>query len=164
VATLRVLRAGVSPTTPTRLRIVRAGVTTTGAGTLRVLRAGVTTETSVQANAGAPVTVNSLDIVVLSAAASSGNPTGYTWTQTLGPTVTLRPGRNVPRPEFTAPATDAGTEVRFTLAVTNADGTTSTNTALAVVTVRPHIDWHLAADGVTWVPDVTDVLTAADLP
>jgi hypothetical protein len=149
VATLRVLRAGVSPTTPTRLRIVRAGVTTTGAGTLRVLRAGVTTETSVQANAGAPVT---------------GNPTGYTWTQTLGPTVTLRPGRNVPRPEFTAPATDAGTEVRFTLAVTNADGTTSTNTALAVITVRPHIDWHLAADGVTWVPDVTDVLAAADLP
>jgi hypothetical protein len=45
--------------------------------------------------------------------------------------------------------------VRFTLAVTNADGTTSTNTALAVVTVRPHIDWLWT--GTAWIPELTEV-------
>jgi hypothetical protein len=76
MATLRVLRAGVALSAPVRVRVVRAGVTTTGALTLRVLRAGVTTETSVLANAGVPVTVDSLDVVVLSANASSGAPRG----------------------------------------------------------------------------------------
>lgn len=156
--TLRVLRASVTTTRATlRLRVLRAAVTTSGQATLRVLRAAVATESAVQANAGAPTTVDSLETVILSAAASSGNPTGYLWTQTAGPTVALRPSGAVPRPEFTAPATDAGTTVTFSLAVTSG-GTTSTNTATATVTVRPHIDWMLAANGTTWVPVLTDVI------
>jgi hypothetical protein len=154
----RVLRAAVTTGSPVRARVLRVAVTTAGQATARVLRAAVTTETSVQANAGAPITVDSLEVVVLSADASSGNPTGYLWTQTSGPAVTLRPSGAVPRPEFTAPATDAGVTLTFSLAVTSA-GTTSTNTATATVTVRPHIDWMLTANGTTWVPVLTDVLT-----
>lgn len=145
---------GPAPASKT-LRVLRAGVGTSGAATLRVLRAGVTTETSVLANAGAPTTVGSLDTVVLSAEASSGNPTGYTWTQTSGPAVTLRPNGNVPRPEFTAPATDAGITLTFSLAVTSG-GTTSANTATATVTVRPHIEWLWG--GAAWTPELTEVI------
>lgn len=149
--------AQVAPTTLPTLRVLRAAVTTTGAATLRVLSAAVTTDTSVQANAGTPVEVDSLENVVLSAAASSGNPTAYQWTQTSGPPVVLRPNGAVPRPEFTAPATDAGTTVTFSLAVT-AGGVTSTNPALATVTVRPHIEWVLL--GGAWVPVLTVVQAA----
>jgi hypothetical protein len=149
VATVRVLRAAVTTTAPHTARVLRAEVTTSGSAVVRVLRAEVLTESAVQANAGAPVTVDSLDTVVLSADASSGNPTGYAWTQTAGPTVALRPSGAVPRPEFTAPATDVGTTVTFSLAVTTA-GTTSTNTATATVTVRPHIDWTWT--GPVWLP------------
>jgi hypothetical protein len=144
-------------TAVTRLRVLRAGVSTSGAANLRVLRAAVTTETAVQANAGAPVTADSLDTVVLSAEASSGTPTGYAWTQTSGPAVTLRPNGNVPRPEFTAPATDAGTSLGFSLAVTSG-GTTSANTATVTVTVRPHIEW-LWLGGV-WTPVLSEVVDA----
>jgi hypothetical protein len=149
VATARVLRAQVATTAAHTARVLRVQVTTTGAATARVLSAAVATESAVQANAGAPVTVDSLDTVVLSADASSGNPTGYLWTQTAGPTVALRPSGAVPRPEFTAPATDLGTTCTFSLAVTSG-GTTSTNTATATVTVRPHIDWTWT--GTAWLP------------
>jgi hypothetical protein len=162
VATVRVLRAAVTLSNPPRVRVLRAAVTTSGAVTVRALRVEVTTETAVQANAGAPITVNSLDLVVLSAEASSGNPTGYTWTQTAGPTVAFRPSRTVARPEITAPATDTGTTLTFTLAVTSG-GTTSTNPATVTVTVRPHINWQLAANGTTWTPTLTEVLTGSDV-
>lgn len=155
MATVRVVRVGAATGSPVRTRVQRAGVATLGALRARVVRAGVSVDANVVANAGTPVTVDSREVVVLSALASGGNPVAYHWTQTAGPAVVLRPSADVPRPEFTAPATDAGTTITHTLTVTNANGTTSTNPAVATVTVRPHIEW--AYLGGAWKPVTTDV-------
>jgi len=158
VANARVARAAVTTGPPPAVQVLRADVVTSGAVTVRVLRVEVVSETSVTANAGVPVTVDSLETVILSAGASSGNPTGYAWTQTSGPAVVLRPNANVPSPQFTAPASDAGSICTFSLAVTSG-GTTSSNAATVTVTVRPHIEWLWS--GSAWTPVLTEVVRAA---
>jgi hypothetical protein len=138
-----------------RLRVLRAGDSTGAVTRLRVTRAGDTTQTGVQANAGLDQSVRSTELVQLSALASSGAPTSFTWTQTAGPAVTLTPSAAVSQPAFKAPATDAGATLTFSLTV-GAGGSTST-AATTNVAVSPHVEW-VYLGGV-----MTPVITEAQL-
>jgi hypothetical protein len=162
MTTLRVLRLALKPTTVappspvTRLRVLRLALKPTtvsgqsGITRLRVLSLTLTTDPNITANAGQATTVDSQDVVVLSSGASSSTATSWTWTQTAGPTVVLRPSNTVPNPEFTAPATDTGTVVTHSLVTRNAAGTASAPSTVSV-TVLPHIEWLYLGNSV-WKP------------
>ncbi|HEY0974574.1 MAG TPA: PKD domain-containing protein [Solimonas sp.] len=79
------------------------------------------------ANAGADQTVDEGAVVTLDGSASAdpdGSVVAYAWTQVAGPTVALSDAAAV-RPQFTAPAVDVDTELRFSLQVTDNAGAVS---------------------------------------
>jgi hypothetical protein len=103
------------------------------------------------ANAGNNQTVAAFDIVTLDGTGSSdvdGNVTGYSWTQTVGPAVTLS-SNTVAQPTFTAPGINGGTSLTFSLVVTDNLGTNSTNTSTVTITVNSAESF--IAHGSTWV-------------
>jgi len=84
------------------------------------------------ANAGAPQSVLQGSTVTLDASGSQG-ATGYSWTQTGGPAVTLN-GRTTARPTFTMPATND--PLMFQVTVTGPGGS---DVAVAQVSPRPDV-------------------------
>ncbi len=92
------------------------------------------------ANAGADQTVATLSSVTLTGSGtdSDGTITGYAWTQTLGPTVTLATP-NAATTLFTAPNVAANQVLTFQLTVTDNDGATATDTVNITVTNTPPI-------------------------
>jgi hypothetical protein len=152
VTKVRVLRAGTAVAT-TRVRILRAGVTSEVPNRIRILRAGVSVSVTLTANAGADQTVDSLALVTLTAAASSGSPDGWEWTQVAGPTVTLS-SSSVMEPTFIAPATEAGVNLTFQLRVKF--GATFSAAVTVTIHTRPHILWSW--DGADWQPMTLELL------
>ena len=77
------------------------------------------------ANAGADQTVNEGASITLSGSGtdSDGTIASYTWTQTVGPAVTLA-GANSPTASFTAPSVATDTVLTFKLTVTDDKGAT----------------------------------------
>ncbi|HXH93132.1 MAG TPA: hypothetical protein VNN25_16235, partial [Thermoanaerobaculia bacterium] len=87
------------------------------------------------ASAGPPQAATGGDVVTLSAALSSGGPTGivsYAWQQIAGPSVTLADSSGV-NAAFVAPA--AGGTLQFQVTLKTADGQTATS--VVTVTVQP---------------------------
>jgi hypothetical protein len=103
---------------------------------------------AISANAGGGRSVEPLSTVVLDGTLSSGNPTGYTWTQVNNgaPTVTIV--GSGPIVGFVAPGTANGVDLVFQLEVTLGP---STDTDEASITVRPQLVWYLSEDGSDWV-------------
>lgn len=101
------------------------------------------------ANAGVDQTVEPSATVTLggSGADTDGTITGYTWTQTAGPAVTLS-GTGATR-TFRAPAVAGGTSLTFSLVVTDNSGASSTADTMTV-TVRQPTEFY--ASGGVWVP------------
>jgi len=67
---------------------------------------------------------------------SDGTITGYLWTQTGGPTVTLS-SSTVASPTFTTPTIYGGTTLTFQLQVTDSGGATNTDTMQVTVSTGP---------------------------
>jgi hypothetical protein len=107
-----------------------------------VLAASITGIT--EAQAGQPI--------VLTAVVTGGSPTGYTWTQTAGPTLT--PTREGDTYEALAPAALLGTTVTLQVTV-DPGGSTDTHT----ITVHGATRLRLAPGG-EWVPVVRYRLNA----
>jgi hypothetical protein len=61
-----------------------------------------------------------------------GDPLTYTWTQTLGPTVTLS-GANTSSASFSAPTVSSDTLLRFSLAVSDPGGLSDSATVSVTV-------------------------------
>src|SRR5690606_7903465 len=88
--------------------------------------------------AGPDQTVAAFETVTLDGTGSTdpdGDVTGYSWTQTDGPTVTLS-SATAAQPTFTAPGTTSGTSLTFSLVVTDNLSGTSTNTSEVTITVN----------------------------
>lgn len=87
------------------------------------------------ANAGADQTVNEKATVTLDGSASdpgsAASISHYAWTQTGGPTIELT-GADSAKPQFSAPAVNADTQLDFQLVVTNAQGKTSGTDTVAI--------------------------------
>ncbi len=89
------------------------------------------------ANAGSSQTVTSGSTVTLSGIASSdpdGDSLSYSWTQTVGPVVTLS-NTTSPTPSFVAPTVTSNTLLTFKLVVN--DGIVSSNPSTVSITVTP---------------------------
>ena len=101
------------------------------------------------ANAGPDQSVEPWATVTLTGAASTavGTVTGYAWTQTSGPAVTLV-GTGSTR-TFTAPASAAGATLVFSLVVTDNTGLVSTADTVTV-TALPATEFYATAGA--WVP------------
>ena len=101
------------------------------------------------ANAGPDQSVEPWVTVTLTGAASTavGSVTGYAWTQTSGPAVTLV-GTGATR-LFTAPAAEAGATLVFSLIVTDNTGLTSAADSVSV-TALPVTEFYATAGG--WLP------------
>ncbi|MDQ7048896.1 MAG: DUF1566 domain-containing protein [Enterobacterales bacterium] len=92
------------------------------------------------ANAGADQTVATLSAVTLNGSGtdSDGTVVSYSWTQTLGPAVTLA-SPNTASSTFTAPNVAANQVLTFQLSVTDNDGATATDTVNITVTNTPPV-------------------------
>jgi hypothetical protein len=100
--------------------------------------ADLISDTAPVANAGSNQTVAAFDTVTLDGTGSTdvdGTVTGYSWSQTVGPAVTLS-STTVAQPTFTAPGVNGGTSLTFSLVVTDNLGTNSTNSATVTITVN----------------------------
>jgi K319-like protein len=102
--------------------------------------ATTTTQTPPTANAGPDQTVAENSTVILNGAGSAATTlgatiTGYSWTQTAGPAVSLT-GANTVTPTFLAPTVTAQTELTFSLTVTDSNGQIS-SPSFTQVNVNP---------------------------
>jgi hypothetical protein len=92
------------------------------------------------ADAGTNQVVDEGDVVTLDGSGSSdtapGTVTGYSWTQTTGPSVTNLTGATTSTPSFTAPSVSATTDLIFSLSVTDNDGGVSTVADTVTITVN----------------------------
>ena len=91
------------------------------------------------ADAGTDLSVTAGDSVILSGVSSSdadGTISGYAWTQTGGPTVTLT-GAATATASFTAPAVTKETVLTFRLTVTDDDGVKDDDTVRVTVDPAP---------------------------
>ena len=89
------------------------------------------------AKAGSDQTVNEKKSVILDGTGTSdpdNDPLTYSWTQTVGATVTLN-GSNSSRPDFTTPDVSSDTTLSFQLIVS--DGNLSSSPSTTNVTIRP---------------------------
>jgi ABC-type thiamin/hydroxymethylpyrimidine transport system permease subunit len=117
-----------------RLTVTSALASTTSSTTVTVRAPRAPT-----ASAGVSQTVRQFALVTLSGSGTDRNvparPLTFTWTQTLGPAVTLS-APNAAVTTFTAPAVPAGVfsvTLRFRLAVSNGLATTTSSTTVTVV-------------------------------
>ena len=113
-----------------------AGGTIGGNGVLRInVSDGTGINTTPNAVAGNNQTVSSGSTVTLNGGSSNdpdGDPLTYTWTQTLGPTVTLS-GANTSSASFSAPTVSSDTLLRFSLAVSDPGGLSDSATVSVTV-------------------------------
>jgi hypothetical protein len=108
------------------------------AGAIATYAADLISNSLPTANAGSNQTVAAFETVTLDGTGSSdpdGNVTGYSWTQTAGPTVTLSSSAAA-QPTFTAPGENGGTSVTFSLVATDNLSANSTNTSEVTITVN----------------------------
>jgi len=152
-----------------RARLHELEVVTDLAPRRRLYDLSVHTDVLLVANPGLDQEVDSLQRVYLDGLASSGHPTWWSWSQVSGPAVTLQPSAHVPTPSFLAPATDAGTEVAFTLTVgrdevEEYEEFISEVSAPVTVTVRPHCEWAFlptpSVPAGAWVPVLIEMFDA----
>lgn len=132
-------------------------------GAIATYAADIILDVKPVADAGPDQTVAAFETVTLDGTGSTdedGVVTDYEWTQTAGPSVTLSSSTAV-QPTFTAPGTDSGTSVTFSLVVTDNLGEDSTNTSEVTITVGSAEQfiagsgsWHAVqeqtASGGTW--------------
>lgn len=107
------------------------------AGAIATYAADLITDVKPVANAGPDQTVAAFETVTLDAGGSSdedGVVVDYLWAQTDGPTVSLS-SDSVVQPTFTAPGSETGTSVTFSLVVTDNLGEDSTNSAEVTITI-----------------------------
>lgn len=167
--TARLYQLDVTSAPRARARLYQLDVHTDVPPRRRLYDLSVHTDVLLVANPGLDQEVDSLQRVYLDGLASSGHPTWWSWSQTAGPAVTLQPSSLVPTPSFLAPATDAGTEVAFTLTVgrdevEEYEEFISEVSAPVTVTVRPHCEWAFlptpSVPAGAWVPVLIEMFDA----
>ena len=157
------VEAGAPVPSGSSLDVARVRVTSSGSVSLHVARVNVVSDaphwedgnllqvSQVQASrfggvptvsAGEGQEARAFDQVTLAGVASDGTTN---WVQQQGPPVGL--ASSLPSVSFTALALATGATLVFEFSATNEAGTA---TDTVTVTVAPHIDWKLTADG--WEP------------
>jgi hypothetical protein len=108
----------------------------------------------VQAFAGTDQQVLTAATVTLDGGASTGPVTGYDWTQTAGPAVTLS-GTGSRTPTFTAPDVAPATEatLSFQLTVTGAGGPSTNTVSVKVLASAPSVTANAGPDQAPAVQD-----------